>query len=205
MTDRRSTDPLSPAAPDAPLESESSMQLIERARAGDSGAVNALMKRYLPRLRRWAAGRLPRWARDMADTEDLVQDSLLRTFTKLETVEIRGEGALQAYIRQSALNRIRDEIRRVGRRPVVTGLDTQQPAAGASPLEEAIGEEALQRYDRALGRLRPQEREALIARIEMGFDNEEIAHLLGKRSANAARMAVERALLRLAEEMKRGE
>ena len=41
----------------------------------------------------------------------------------------------------------------------------------------------------------------LVARIEMGFTHEELATLLGKPSANAARMAVERALLRLAAQM----
>lgn len=161
------------------------------------------MSRYLPRLRRWAAGRLPRWARDLADTEDLVQEAMLQTFKKLETFEVRGDGALQAYLRQSTLNRIRDELRRVGRRPAITELDPEQPGQGASPLEEAIGQEARERYERALGCLRPQDREAVIARIELGFGNEEIAQFLGKPSANAARMTVERALVRLAEEMKR--
>lgn len=193
-----------PAGPAAPLESETSLYLLERARSGDAQAADTLMARYLPRLRRWAAGRLPRWARDMADTEDLVQDALLRTFRNLETFEVRGEGALQAYLRQSTLNLIRDQLRRVGRHPVARELDSQQPAQGASPLEEAIGQEALETYERALGRLRPKDREAVIARVELGFDNEEVARLLGKPSANAARMMVERALVRLAEEMTRG-
>lgn len=186
-----------------PLESESSMQLLERARAGEVQAVEALIARYLPRLRRWATGRLPRWARDLADTEDLVQEVVLQTFKKLETFEVRGEGALHAYLRQSALNRIRDELRRVKRRPDTTELDPQHPDTGASPLEEAIGQETVERYERALSHLRPHDREAVIARIELGFDNEQIAQLLAKPSANAARMTVERALVRLAEEMKR--
>ena len=41
----------------------------------------------------------------------------LQTFKHLETFDARGEGALQAYLRQAVMNRIRDHIRRVGRRP----------------------------------------------------------------------------------------
>jgi RNA polymerase sigma-70 factor (ECF subfamily) len=184
------------------LQAETSLQLLARARAGDRAALDVLMARYLPRLRRWASGRLPRWARDAADTQDLVQDVVLQTFKHLDTFEPRNEGALQAYLRQGIVNRIRDEHRRTGRRPMVTELDTQTADRAASPLEEAIGQEALERYEQALMRLRPQDREAIIARVEMDCTNEEIAVALGKPSANAARMAVERALVRLAGEMR---
>jgi RNA polymerase sigma factor (sigma-70 family) len=185
------------------LQAEASLRLLERARAGDRAALEVLMARYLPRLRRWASGRLPRWARDLADTQDLVQDVVLQTFKNLETFEPRSEGALQAYLRQGIVNRIRDEHRRTARRPAPTELDTQTPDTMASPLEEAIGQEALERYEQALIRLRPQDREAIIARVELDCTNEEIAVALGKPSANAARMAVERALVRLADEMRR--
>src|SRR5215831_18844534 len=181
---------------------ESSLSLIERAQAGDQSALNALMARHLPRLRRWASGRLPRWARDVADTQDLVQETLLQTFKRIDKFEVRGEGALQAYLRQGVLNRIRDEFRRAGRRPPNEPLDSQKPDTGASPLDEAIGRQAVDRYETALQRLRAEDREAIVARIEMGFTHDELATLLGKPSANAARMAVERALVRLAAEMR---
>src|SRR5262245_60535817 len=101
--------PVPAMAPSGGLpEAESSLRLLERARAGDASALNILMGRYLPRLRRWASGRLPRWARDVADTQDLVQDVVLQTFKNIETFEPRSEGALQAYLRQSIVNRIRD-------------------------------------------------------------------------------------------------
>jgi DNA-directed RNA polymerase specialized sigma24 family protein len=53
----------------------------------------------------------------------------------------------------------------------------------------------------ALSRLRPEDREAIIGRVELGLSNHELAEVLGKPTANAARMAVERALFRLAKEM----
>jgi RNA polymerase sigma-70 factor (ECF subfamily) len=185
-----------------PFDGETTLNLLERARAGEAAALEALMARYLPRLRRWASGRLPHWARDMSDTEDLVQDTLLQTFRRIDRIDVGQEGALQAYLRQAVVNRIRDEFRRVGRRPVPSVLDSQTPDGEASPLELAIGCEALDRYERALARLRPEDRAAIVARVEMDCTNEEIAEALGKPSANAARMAVERALVRLANEMR---
>lgn len=185
-----------------PVDLETSLALFERARAGDAEARDALITRYLPRLQRWATGRLPGRARDATDTQDLVQDTVIQTFNRLERIEVRGEGALLAYLRQGIVNRIRDHFRRAGRRPEPTALDTQMAGTEASPLERAIGAEAMERYERALQRLKPDDRAAVIARVELGASNEEIASALGKPSANAARMAVERALIRLADAMR---
>ena len=166
--------------------------------------MEALLARYLPRLQRWASGRLPRWARDIADTQDLVQETLVQTFKRIEAFDNRGDGALQAYLRLAVLNRIRDELRRAGRRPAQSELDTGLQDAGLSPLDAAIGQQAVERYDRALEVLRPEERQLVVARVEFGFSSEELARAFSKPSANAARMALQRALLRLAAEMKKG-
>jgi len=183
---------------------DSTFELLDRARRGDQEALERLFARHLKPLQRFASGRLPRWARDLADTDDLVQDTLLRTFKRMEGFEPRGAGALQAYLRQSVMNRLRDELRRKGRQPDATGLEGVEIDAGESPLEEAIGREAVECYERALERLRTEEREAIIARVEMGMSYEELAEALGKPTPDAARKAAQRALVRLAEEMKRG-
>ena len=137
------------------------------------------------------------------DTDDLVQETVVRAVKRLDRFESRHEGALQAYLRQAIVNRIRDEVRRAKRSPAPAVLDDNQSDTGASPLEAAIGEEALQRYEAALARLRPEEREAIIARVEMDGSYQDVAQALGKPSADAARMAVSRALVRLAQEMSR--
>jgi RNA polymerase sigma-70 factor (ECF subfamily) len=183
---------------------ESTFHLIDRARAGDQAALERLFQRHLRPLQRWARGRLPGWARDVADTDDLVQDTLIQTFKRIEGFEPRRVGALQAYLRQAVLNRIRDELRRKRRQPNVTELDGLELDPSKSPLEQAIGQEAVDRYERALERLKPEEREAIIARVEMGYSYQELAEVLDKPSSEAARKAAQRALVRLAEEMKRG-
>jgi RNA polymerase sigma-70 factor (ECF subfamily) len=182
-------------------DAESTFRLMQRARTGDTDALERLFARHLKPLQRWASGRLPRWARDVADTDDLVQHTLLHTFNTIKDFEPRHVGALQAYLRQAVLNRIRDEVRRKGRRPDRTDLDEMEIAGGESPLEEAIGREAVERYERALERLKPDERAAIVAKIEMGLSYGELAEALGKPTPDAARKAAQRALLRLAEEM----
>ena len=204
-------DPGSPLPPKSPassrrteLDLESTIELVRRAKAGDEDAANALFARCVPLLRRWARGRLPRFAREMEDTEDLVQDTVVNTLRSLRGFEQRHEGALQAYLRQAVLNRIRDLIRRAGRHPVTAEVDSDaQIDEAASPLDQAIGQEAVERYERALQRLRDDDREAIVARVELQMSYAQAAAALGKPSADAARMAVARALIRLADEMSR--
>lgn len=184
-------------------ESEATLELLDRARAGDQSAVNALVARYLPRMQRWASGRMPIWARDVADTDDIVQEAVLRTFARLDTFEARREGSLQAYLRQAVLNRIRDELRRAASHTPAIEIDPHSPDPGASPFEHAVGSEMAERYEAALGSLSEDDREAIVARIELGGTYEEVALATGKPTADAARMAVGRALLRLAEAMGR--
>jgi RNA polymerase sigma-70 factor, ECF subfamily len=186
----------------AVFDPESSFDLLQRVRSGDADALNRLFQRYLPALSRWARGRLPNWARDGADTQDLVQDTVIQAMKHLDTFRPQRTGALQAYLRQALMNRIRDELRRAHRRPPPTEISEAVPSRSASPLEEAIGQEALDSYEAALAELREDDREAIIARVELGQSYAEVAEILEKPSAEAARVAVYRALLRLAEKMK---
>jgi RNA polymerase sigma factor (sigma-70 family) len=181
---------------------ESTFTLLDRARNGDDRALDELFRRHLGPLQRWARGRLPSWARDLSDTDDLVQETLLRTFKRLDSFDPRGAGALQAYLRQAIVNRVRDELRRQGRRPDLASLDVVELTGDMSPYEELIGRETLEQYEAALLRLQPEERDAIVARAEMGYSYEELAQVLGKPTADAARKTAQRALVRLAEEMR---
>ena len=188
---------------DLQADVESTFVLLDLARAGDARALDRLFSRYLIPLRRFAHGRLPSNARDLLDTNDLVQETLLHSFRRIKDFEPQREGALLAYLRQAIVNRVRDELRRRARRPPSDTLNDDAPDPGVSPLDAAIGREAADRYEAALQRLKEDDREAVIARVEMGMSFEEVAAAIGKPSAEAARKTVSRALLRLAEEMRR--
>jgi RNA polymerase sigma factor (sigma-70 family) len=184
-----------------PLSPETTVELLELAKDGDAQALDRLLERCVPALRRWAHGRLPPSARGMNDTADLVQDTIIAAMRRFEAFESRHQGALQAYLRQAVMNRIRDIIRYDKRRPEIGGLSENIQDEATSPLEAAIGAENLERYERALQRLKPADREAIIGRLEMQYGYDELATVLGRSSAAAARMAVTRAMKRLAEEM----
>ncbi len=200
--ENRRTSPENLPLGDRTIDAATTFELLELAKAGSSPAVNALFARYLPPLRRWARGRLPRFARDMLDTDDLVQETVFQTLRRLQSFEPQHEGALQAYLRQAVVNRIRDEVRRAARHPASEDLQNDAYIDdAASPLDEAIGREAVDRYEVALQRLKPEERQAIILRVELQLPYAQVAEEMKKPTADAARMAVARALVRLAEEM----
>jgi RNA polymerase sigma-70 factor, ECF subfamily len=176
---------------------ESTTGLLDRARRGDEAARERLAARFLPLLRRWAHGRLPPRARGPLDTDDLVQVTLIKALDHLQSFEPRREGAFLAYLRQILLNALRDELRRPA--PVAEAMSEEIPDPQPPPVEDAIGRQVVERYEEALATLDERQREAVILRLEFGYSHEEVAEAIGCPSANAARMMVSRALVRLAE------
>jgi RNA polymerase sigma-70 factor (ECF subfamily) len=180
---------------------DSTSRLLERARGGEVDALNDLFSRHVAALGRWTSGRLPRSARDIADTQDLVQETALHAFKRIGQFQSRHTGSLQAYLRRAVINRIRNEFRRGRRHPGAEPVTESVVLDGTSPLEAAIRHEEQERYRAALSRLTARERDLLVGRLELGLSYEELAVVHGKPSGNAARMAAARALLRLAEEL----
>lgn len=187
---------------DALLSDEPTIELVVKARGGNREAVEALLQRCLPQLRRWAHGRLPAAARGSLDTGDLVQETVLHVLRRLDMFEPRHVGAMQAYLRQSVINRIRDEVRKIGRQPAPDELPEDLASDLTSPLEAAVQTEAYERYRDALTELSPRDREMIVARIEAQWSHAEIAKRFGIPTPDAARMAISRALRRLTDRLK---
>lgn len=179
------------------LSDEPTIELVVRAQAGDRQAVEALLQRSVPELKRWAHGKLPAAARNVLDTGDLVQETVLHVLRRLDTFHPRHVGAMQAYLRQSVLNRIRDEVRRIGRHPASCELPEDVPSDEPSPWEQAVKAEAVSRYCDALSTLNPRDRQLVVTRIEAQWTHHEIARHFAMSTPDAARMAVSRALRRL--------
>lgn len=175
-------------------------RLLSRIRLGDASAVDRLLARHLPRLQRWAHRRLPGWARTIADTDDLVQDVLLRAAGRLPLLEISTSEALAAYLREAVWNRIRDEHRRVARRGTSEPLPARLADASPSPLDLAIAGNAADRYRRALASLSDGDQELIVAHVELDYTHDQLGYMTA-RSRNAARMALHRAIQRLARQM----
>lgn len=182
---------------------DASIELIVQAQSGDDDALNRLLDRYVPRLRRWASGRLPSSMRTMLDTGDLVQDAVVAALRRLRTIDVQHEGALFAYLRQAVNNRIIDLYRRRQRRPERQEMPLDAQSDETSPLDAAMRAEDVERYEQALARLSDDDRQLIVLRVELGFDYAAMAASMNKPSAAAARMACTRAIGKLAQEMRR--
>lgn len=176
-------------------------RLFARAERGDARAMARAVARCLPDLQRWTHRRLPRWVRSAADTSDLIQDAILRTLSRLDAFQPQGQRALAAYLRTAVRNRIADEHRRAGRWLAASGPMDAMESPAASPLDGAIAGETEGRYRRALAQLSDRDRELIVAHFEMDFTHAQLGCLLG-RTSHAARMALTRAIARLAARMR---
>jgi DNA-directed RNA polymerase specialized sigma24 family protein len=126
--------------------------------------------------------------------EDLVAKTLLQSLDEVD-LERWSTGGFQSHLRRRILDSLGDELGIVG--PPGKGEAGPQPCM----LERIIGQGNYERYESALRRLADEDREAIIARIELNFPYAKVAELLGKSSPDDARKAAIQALLRLAREM----
>src|SRR5262245_61092208 len=175
------------------LSDEPTVELVTKACNGQNGAREALLQRSLPRLRRWAHGKLPAAARSSMDTDDLVQETVLHAMRRLGEFTPHHNGGMQAYLRASAMNRVRDEARRIRRQPANVEMPEDLADEQTSPLEVAIRRESYQRYRDALMKLSPEQRQLVMARMDLQLRWQEMATRFDT-TANGARMAVTRAL-----------
>lgn len=176
-------------------------ELLRDIREGKRDAEHELCARCLPLLRRWAHGRLPHSARDVSDTDDLVQVTLMRALRHLEEFESSGSGSFLAYLRQILLNEVRVELRKHRRRGAMVDIDDVPLGDDRdSVVENLVGSERLLAYERALGALERHQQEAIVMRLEFGMSYQEMALETGS-TPDAVRMMVARALKTMARQL----
>lgn len=175
---------------------DSTLIILERARAGDRAAAQTLIERAVPPVKRWARGRVPASVRGEANTEDVLQDAVVNTLRLVSASRLKSVSGLQFYLRRSVMNRIRDLIRRTIRRGGPAALVDDVASDRPSPLESAVRAERLEHFLAALQRLTPADRQLVVWRVELGYSVVEIAQRLGKPVPTTA-MRVSRALQRL--------
>ena len=198
---RQSCVPVREPVPDL----EDTLDLLARVKTDDQSAWEAILNRYLRPLKRIAhRHRLSCYVRSVSDTDDLVQDALLKTIGRLRHFECRHRGALLAYLRQVVVNGVVDEARRCARRGRLALFDDGRPGRCPSPLESVLDNEEMERYRNALRRLKPRDRQLIVLRLRQHLTYEELAKRLNIASPAAARMASMRAVLRLASVLKHG-
>ncbi len=164
-------------------------------------SVRELSEQYSFYLARWAHGRTPLWARGSIDPRDLVRDTLAEVAQEMNGAEPGHDRAFLGRLRRTLYDNLLERVRKV-RDEVSTGMEQTVPqSAEPSRHDLALGSERLARYEAGLQRLSPVDREAIIARAELGLPWSEVTELLETSGVAAARTTVSRALVRLAREM----
>jgi RNA polymerase sigma factor (sigma-70 family) len=160
-----------------------------------------MMSRVLPRLRLWAHNRLPRWARTGIDTTDIVHDAVLHTLPKCSALDLDTEAALSAYLYKAVQNRLYDEQRRALRHGGVSALYDDLADTSLSPSDQVLQREHERRVHAALQQLSPLDQALIAGYVDLEYTYEQLGCMTG-RSPNTARVALQRALTRLAAQMR---
>jgi RNA polymerase sigma-70 factor (ECF subfamily) len=155
------------AAPPADEEA-----LVERARDGDSGAFDELVRRYMARAFRVAY----RLLGHREDAEDLVQDAFVRALEKLDTFE-RGRPFAPWFFRLLTNRGLNARKSRALRQ--TSAVPDEAAAPGESPAESAERADVRERLRAALEGLPPKQR-VVVQMFEVeGRSSAEIAAALG--------------------------
>jgi len=161
-----------------PLDDQSEIsdeQLVARYAAGDRSAARALTLRFVPRLLGYARRML---GGDLAEAEDVVQESLLRLW-RAAPCWAPGEMRVLPWLYRVAGNLCTDRLRARMRRRT-EALDDGVEVADAGPPVEArmIAADRMAALEAALGQMPERQRQAVVLRHIEGLTNSEIAHVM---------------------------
>jgi DNA-directed RNA polymerase specialized sigma24 family protein len=162
--------------------------------------VKELSERYSFHLERWTHGRTPMWARGAFNPRDVVQETLMQVALRGGDGVAGPDQAVLDCLRRALYDNVLLKVH-LARRATAELRQAVKSSAELHLHDPALGAELLKRYEAGLRRLKPLDREAIIARAELGLPWSEVTELLQKTGVAAARMTVSRALIRLAREM----
>ena len=177
---RTVVDAIGPADERRAAEVDPDLASLERARAGDNGAFEALVLRYQARIVNYASAMV----HDAGAAEDVAQETFVRAWRGLG--RFRGESTFKTWLYRIATNVARTHLDRRGRRARIADRSLDDEAeplqAGDVPSPAPDAETALVRreaIDRALSELPDELRQALVLRDVEGLDYKEIAGVTG--------------------------
>ena len=171
--------------------------LVAKARAGEADAFRVLVERHSHRLFRLAY----RMTGNQEDAEDVVQDSFLRAFRRLDQLDERGSFGTWLYriAANCSVDLVRARIARFESRSSDGEIEDavlSLPARGPSPERSAVSSQIRERLSEAMNELSAAERTAFVLRHFEGMHMDEVGRVLGC-CANTAKHSVFRAVHKL--------
>lgn len=170
---------------------QSDLELVAGLRAGDDRSATRLVERHAAAVARF----LYSVGADRSELDDLVQETFIRAFRRLEGW--RGESAFRSWLFAIAANLHRDALRR--RKGIRWfSLESHDAPTSATPETELEGDETAERIRAGVATLPRLQREVFLRRVQTGEDYDAIAKALGT-TAGAARVHYHHAVKRLKE------
>jgi RNA polymerase sigma-70 factor (ECF subfamily) len=179
---------------EAMTSQEPTSLLVEKARAGDRRAFEALVERYRERLHRQIEARMGSGVRVKFTANDVLQETIVCALQSIGTLSWQGEESFYSWLGSIAEHVISNVARKRSWKHLEIKRDL--PASTPSPSKHLRRQERFDRLQRALGRLSPDHREALLLSRVEGLKVEEIARRMN-RTPNAVYKLLTRALIEL--------
>lgn len=189
-------------------DSPETLHLLARVRQGDDKALEELIVRHRPALRRFVELRLDTRLNPRLDPSDVVQEAQLEVARRIQDYLQREPMPFWLWLHRTTyenlirLRRVHVEAeRRSVEREVALPdassiLLARKLFAGDWPGQQLVDNEIRRRVQEALTKLDDIDREVLQLRAFEGLENEEVAHVLGLEPGTASKR-YGRALLRL--------
>ncbi len=198
------------------FENDLTAQLVARAKAGDTEALNDLFTRYHHLMVAVARRRIGPRLRLKEEPDDLAQTTFREATRDFPNYEYRGESSLVSWLIQILHNKIRDKAefysagkRDLGReRAIDAGAGDNAPATSEpsskdlSVTMQVSRGESIGYLRKALDQLSPEHRQAITLVFFEGRQLREAGELMGGKTEDAVRMMLRRAEQRLGEILK---
>ncbi len=173
------------------------LDLIQRAKDGESKASDAMARLYRPLIESVVRAELGARLKARVEVEDVVQEAFLRAFRSFRRFRGDTESALRGWLAAVAKRVVQGEGRRAGaskRRARGGPLDAEVRAGGdrsaalianlagdeASPSQVLRRNERFERLKKALDSLSPDHRKVIILARVKGLPMKEVARRMGR-------------------------
>jgi len=185
--------------------------LVQRAVAGDTAALGALIERHIPGLRAFIRLRMGKELRAKESASDLVQSVCREVLEHADRFRYPGEKQFKQWLYREAFRKVANraaylkaERRDVGREQPQSSEESYAQLSMAytsfSPSRDARAREHAERLEAAFDQLSDEYREVIVLSRVMGLSRAEMAVEMG-RTEPAVRSLLSRALSRLAEHL----
>ena len=157
-------------------QSNAETDLLPLVARGDQNAVRACLDRYGALV--WSLAR--RMCRNTVDAEDAVQEIFVSLWKNADRFDPE-RGSEVTFVATIARRRLIDRVRKVGRRPAESTIDTGMPMADANATAEAPAamRDEVEVARAALAELNDEQRRVLQMSIGLGLSHERIAEATG--------------------------